>query len=95
VIALRNGYHGGTSGTMGLTSPHTWKFNVPHSFGIQHAQMPDTYRGPYGRDDPDAGRKYALDVNNLIQFGTSAGSPPLSPNPSREWAGRWCSPMGI
>lgn len=71
VIALRNGYHGGTSGTMGLTSPHTWKFNVPHSFGIQHAQMPDTYRGPYGRDDPEAGRKYAQDVNNLIQFGTS------------------------
>jgi alanine-glyoxylate transaminase/(R)-3-amino-2-methylpropionate-pyruvate transaminase len=33
--------------------------------------MPDTYRGPYGKDDAEAGRKYADDVKNLIQFGTS------------------------
>ena len=71
LIALRNAYHGGSQSTMGLTSHHTWKFNVPHSFGLQHAIMPDTYRGPYGKDDPEAGRKYADDVRNLIQFGTS------------------------
>ncbi len=71
VIALRNSYHGGGQSTMGLTSHHTWKFNVPGGFGVQHALMPDTYRGPYGADDPDAGRKYADDVKNLIQFGTS------------------------
>jgi alanine-glyoxylate transaminase/(R)-3-amino-2-methylpropionate-pyruvate transaminase len=71
VIALRNGYHGGSQSTMGLTSHSTWKFNVPHSFGVQHAVMPDTYRGPYGRGEADAGRKYAEDVRSLIQFGTS------------------------
>ena len=71
VIALRNAYHGGSSGTMGLTSHHTWKYNVPHNFGVQHALMPDTYRGPYGQDDPDAGRKYAADIPSLVQFGTS------------------------
>lgn len=71
LIALRNAYHGGSPGTMGLTSHHTWKFNVPHSFGVQHALMPDTYRGPYGKDDREAGRKYADDIRNLIQFGTS------------------------
>jgi alanine-glyoxylate transaminase / (R)-3-amino-2-methylpropionate-pyruvate transaminase len=71
VVALRNGYHGGSQGTMGLTSLRTWKFNVPHSFGVHHAQMPDLYRGPFGKDDPEAGRKYAADVQNLIQFGTS------------------------
>ncbi len=71
LIALRNAYHGGSQSTMGLTSHHTWKFNVPHSFGVQHAIMPDTYRGVYGRDDADAGLKYADDVKNLIQFGTS------------------------
>ena len=71
VMALRNAYHGGSPGTMGLTSHHTWKFNVPHSFGVHHAKMPDTYRGPYGMDDPDAGKKYAADVEELIQFGTS------------------------
>jgi len=71
LIALRNSYHGGSQSTMGLTSHHTWKFNVPHSFGVQHAVMPDTFRGPYGKGDPEAGRKYADDVKNLIQFGTS------------------------
>ena len=71
VIALRNGYHGGTSGTMGLTSHYTWKYNVPHTFGVQHALAPDLYRGPHGRDDPEAGKKYAADVESLIQFGTS------------------------
>ncbi|MCR6654483.1 MAG: aminotransferase class III-fold pyridoxal phosphate-dependent enzyme [Opitutus sp.] len=71
VIALRNGYHGGSSATMGLTSQSTWKFNVPHTFGVHHARMPDTYRGPFGRADADAGKHYAEDVRDLIQFGTS------------------------
>lgn len=71
VLALRNAYHGGSQSTMALTGQQTWKFNTPHGFGVQHAQMPDTFRGPYGQDDPDAGRKYAADVQNLIQFGTS------------------------
>lgn len=71
LIALRNSYHGGSQSTMGLTSHHTWKFNVPHSFGVQHAVMPDTFRGPYDKSDPEAGRKYADDVKSLIQFGSS------------------------
>jgi alanine-glyoxylate transaminase/(R)-3-amino-2-methylpropionate-pyruvate transaminase len=71
MIALRNGYHGGNASGMSLTSHSTWKFNVPHSFGVQHALMPDTFRGPYGKDDPEAGRKYADDVKNLISFGSS------------------------
>jgi alanine-glyoxylate transaminase / (R)-3-amino-2-methylpropionate-pyruvate transaminase len=71
MIALRNAYHGGSASTMGLTSHHTWKFNVPHSFGVQHSILPDLYRGPHGKDDPQAGKKYAEDVRSLIQFGTS------------------------
>lgn len=70
VIALRNAYHGGTPGTMALTSHHTWKFNVPHAFGVHHSLAPDTYRGPWGADDPDAGRKYADDVAETIAFAT-------------------------
>ncbi len=71
MIALRNGYHGGSQSTMGLTSHHTWKFNVPHGFGVQHAVLPDLYRGPHGKDDPEAGRKYADDIRSLVQFGSS------------------------
>ena len=71
VIALRNGYHGGNASGMSVTAHSTWKFNVPHSFGVHHAIAPDPYRGLYGRNDPDAGKKYAADVKQLIDFATS------------------------
>ncbi|MGH7938573.1 MAG: aspartate aminotransferase family protein, partial [Chthoniobacterales bacterium] len=71
VIALRNAYHGGNASGMGLTAHGTWKFNVPHSFGVHHAIAPDPYRGAWGRDDPEAGKKYAADVKNLIEYATS------------------------
>jgi alanine-glyoxylate transaminase/(R)-3-amino-2-methylpropionate-pyruvate transaminase len=71
VIALRNGYHGGNQSAMGLTSHSTWKFNVPHSFGVHHAMTPDPYRGPWGRNDPDAGKNYAADIKSLIDYATS------------------------
>jgi alanine-glyoxylate transaminase/(R)-3-amino-2-methylpropionate-pyruvate transaminase len=56
---------------MGLTAHRTWKFNVPHSFGVHHAITPDPYRGLWGRDDIDAGKKYAADVKDLLDFATS------------------------
>jgi alanine-glyoxylate transaminase/(R)-3-amino-2-methylpropionate-pyruvate transaminase len=71
VIALRNGYHGGNASGMSVTSHSKWKFNVPHSFGVHHAVAPYPYRGAYGADDPDAGRKYASDVQSLIEHATS------------------------
>src|SRR5678810_784907 len=64
VIALRNAYHGGNASGMSLTAQSTWKYNVPHSFGVHHAAVPDPYRGPYGRNDMEAGKKYAADVKN-------------------------------
>jgi len=71
IIALRNAYHGLANQTMGLTALHTWKYPLPHGFGVHHAIFPDRFRGPYGYDDPDAGAKYAADVVDLIKFGTS------------------------
>lgn len=70
VVALRNAYHGGSSGTMGLTAHSTWKFNVPHSFGVHHALAPDPYRGPWSKEDPAAAVKYAADVRELIGYAT-------------------------
>lgn len=69
-VALRNAYHGGGASTMQLTAVSTWKYNYPHSFGIHHALNPDPYRGPWGRDDPRAGEKYAAEVANLIDYAT-------------------------
>ncbi len=71
VIALRNAYHGGNAVTMGLTAHRTWKFNVPHSFGIHHAIVADPYRGAWDRDDPQAGKKYAADVKSVVDYATS------------------------
>jgi alanine-glyoxylate transaminase/(R)-3-amino-2-methylpropionate-pyruvate transaminase len=70
MIALRNAYHGGNASGMGVTAHSTWKYNVPHSFGVHHAIAPYPYRGPYGYDDADAGRKYANDVKEVIDFAT-------------------------
>jgi alanine-glyoxylate transaminase/(R)-3-amino-2-methylpropionate-pyruvate transaminase len=71
VIALRNGYHGGTQGSMGLTSYSTWKYSVPHGFGVHHAVVPDRYRGQWGYDDGNAGAMYAKDVQDVIQRASS------------------------
>ena len=70
IVALRNCYHGGSPASMGLTAHSTWKFNYPHNFGIHHAINADPYRGPFGRDDPEAGVKYAADIQNLIEHTT-------------------------
>ena len=70
IIALRNAYHGGNASGMSVTAHSTWKYNVPHSFGVHHAIAPYQYRGPFGYDDPNAGKKYADDVKNLIDYAT-------------------------
>ena len=69
LIALRNGYHGGNASGMALTAHSTWKFNVPHSFGVHHAIAPDMYRGVFA-GDADAGKKYAADVKSVIDYAT-------------------------
>jgi alanine-glyoxylate transaminase / (R)-3-amino-2-methylpropionate-pyruvate transaminase len=71
VIALRNGYHGGSQGAMGLTAHSTWKYSVPQGFGVHHSVVPDRYRGHFGYDDPESGAKYALDVKDVIERGSS------------------------
>jgi alanine-glyoxylate transaminase/(R)-3-amino-2-methylpropionate-pyruvate transaminase len=70
IIALRNAYHGGNHATMGVTAHSTWKYNIPQTFGVHHALAPYPYRGPYGYDDAAAGRKYANDVKELIDYAT-------------------------
>jgi alanine-glyoxylate transaminase/(R)-3-amino-2-methylpropionate-pyruvate transaminase len=70
VVALRNAYHGMSNFTMGMTALHTWKQPMPMGFGIHHARLPDRFRGPWGYDDADAGRKYAEDVLETIRAST-------------------------
>lgn len=66
-IVVDVGYHGNTTSLIEI-SPY--KHAGPGGSGPPHfvhtAIMPDVYRGPYKKDDPDAGRKYALHVSELI-----------------------------
>ncbi|XP_043228199.1 alanine--glyoxylate aminotransferase 2, mitochondrial-like isoform X1 [Amphibalanus amphitrite] len=48
IVSLRNCYHGMGPNCMALTAHNTWKFNVPHMFGVHHAMNPDPYRGLWG-----------------------------------------------
>jgi alanine-glyoxylate transaminase/(R)-3-amino-2-methylpropionate-pyruvate transaminase len=70
LLALRNAYHGGSASTMGLTAESTWKYNYAHGFGVHHARNADPYRGPWGYGDPEAGARYAADLEDLIMTAT-------------------------
>jgi len=60
VVVLDGGYHGNTTTLIDI-SPY--KFNGPGGDGappwVHVLPLPDTYRGKYRRDDPQAGEKFA------------------------------------
>ncbi len=70
VIALRNGYHGGSPTSMGLTSHATWKFPQQVSHGIHHAINPDPYRSPFRGTPEEIASRSAADIKDLIRFST-------------------------
>ena len=71
VISLRNGYHGGTQATMGLTAHGSWKFKSNPTVGVKHATPAYCYRCPYGLEYPSCDLKCARDVEDLIRYETS------------------------
>ena len=96
VIALRNAYHGGSPSSMALTSHHTWKFNVPHSFGVHHARDAGsataarsawTIRTPGKNTPPTSAKPSATPPRER--------SPRSSPSRSRASAAPSFSPMAI
>ncbi|QXD17048.1 aminotransferase class III-fold pyridoxal phosphate-dependent enzyme [Rhodocaloribacter litoris] len=74
VVVLDGAYHGNLSSLIDL-SPY--KFDGPGGAGAPpHTHvvpMPDPYRGPYRRDDPDAGTKYAAHVAEAVEEIAAAG----------------------
>jgi 4-aminobutyrate aminotransferase-like enzyme/Ser/Thr protein kinase RdoA (MazF antagonist) len=67
MIVLEAAYHGNTTSLIDL-SPY--KHGGPGGGGtpswVHVAPLPDDYRGPWKRDDPNAGAKYALRVAGII-----------------------------
>jgi 4-aminobutyrate aminotransferase-like enzyme/Ser/Thr protein kinase RdoA (MazF antagonist) len=74
VIVLDHAYHGHTTTLIDI-SPY--KFNGPGGSGrkpwVHVAPLPDDYRGPYRRDDANAGAKYARHVGEILQQTRASG----------------------
>ena len=70
IIALSNGYHGGSQTTMGLTGMGNWRFAYPHSFGVRFAAPGYCYRCPFALEYPSCDMRCARDVARLIDYET-------------------------
>ncbi len=74
MLVLEGAYHGHTTSLIDL-SPY--KHAGPGGSGppdwVHTCPLPDDYRGPYKRDDPRAGEKYARDVKRIIADVASRG----------------------
>ena len=73
-IVLAGAYHGNTGDLIEI-SPY--KFDGPGGSGappfVHSVPLPDVYRGPFRRDDPRAGEKYARPVEQAIAHLQSQG----------------------
>jgi alanine-glyoxylate transaminase/(R)-3-amino-2-methylpropionate-pyruvate transaminase len=70
VIALRNAYHGVTTGTVQLTSHHTWKHSIQQVGGVHHVVCPDPYRSPFSGTPEEIASKSANEIRELIRYAT-------------------------
>jgi alanine-glyoxylate transaminase/(R)-3-amino-2-methylpropionate-pyruvate transaminase len=68
VVAMRNGYHGGTSVPMALTAHGSWKFKTNPNANVLHTHPAYCYRCPYGLEYPSCDLKCAHDIKNVIEY---------------------------
>jgi 4-aminobutyrate aminotransferase-like enzyme/Ser/Thr protein kinase RdoA (MazF antagonist) len=75
VIVLEHAYHGHTTTLIDI-SPY--KFDGPGGSGrrpwVHVAPIADDYRGPYRRDDPERGSRYAAHVADLLARSAASGA---------------------
>ena len=74
MVTPDHGYHGNTTGAIDISA---YKFNAPGGVGqpdwVGLIDTPDDYRGAFRRDDPQAGTKYAAQVDGAVQELTGRG----------------------
>jgi alanine-glyoxylate transaminase/(R)-3-amino-2-methylpropionate-pyruvate transaminase len=70
VIAVRNGYHGGSPSAMGLTSQHTWKYPVLQGTNVHHVECPEPYRSARAGTPEAIAAAAAADIGDLIRYST-------------------------
>jgi alanine-glyoxylate transaminase/(R)-3-amino-2-methylpropionate-pyruvate transaminase len=71
VIALRNGYHGGTGATMRITAVADWKFPADAGVNVRHACPGYCYRCPLGLTYPACDLRCARDIRDTIRLETA------------------------
>jgi len=68
IVVVESAYHGTTTADIEVSA---YKFDGPGGKGaesyIHKVEIPDTYRGRFKATDPDAGKKYAAQVKNVIE----------------------------
>jgi alanine-glyoxylate transaminase/(R)-3-amino-2-methylpropionate-pyruvate transaminase len=70
VIALRNGYHGGSPSSMALNGLHTWKLPTQQSAGVHHAVCPDPYRSAFSGTPAEVAARSVEDLRSVIRAAT-------------------------
>jgi alanine-glyoxylate transaminase/(R)-3-amino-2-methylpropionate-pyruvate transaminase len=70
VIALRNGYHGGSPSAMGLTSHSTWKYPVSGDGHVHHVVNPDPYRSPFHGTPEEIASQSVADIREIVRYST-------------------------
>jgi 4-aminobutyrate aminotransferase-like enzyme/Ser/Thr protein kinase RdoA (MazF antagonist) len=74
ICVVEAAYHGHTSSLIEM-SPY--KYNGPGGQGrpdwVHEVPLPDDYRGPYKRDNPDAGLNYAADAARTMDAAIAGG----------------------
>jgi alanine-glyoxylate transaminase/(R)-3-amino-2-methylpropionate-pyruvate transaminase len=71
ILSLRNGYHGGTSATMGAVAHSSWKFKTNTSVNNKYTTPGYCYRCPLGLVYPTCEVKCARDTEEVIRYETS------------------------
>ncbi len=75
IIVVDVAYHGNTTSLIEI-SPY--KYDGPGGFApppfVHKVPMPDVYRGEYKREDPDAGKRYASFVGEIIRQNGGTGA---------------------
>jgi 4-aminobutyrate aminotransferase-like enzyme len=71
-LVMANAYHGVTDAVAAL-SPYCWPYARPLQPHVQALEAPDTYRGRFRADDPEAAAHYAADAHRAISALQASG----------------------
>ncbi|HEX2450759.1 MAG TPA: aspartate aminotransferase family protein [Gemmatimonadales bacterium] len=70
VVAVKNGYHGGSPSSMALNGLYTWKLPTQQSSAVHHAACPDPYRSAFRGSAAEVAAQSVDELRSLIRAAT-------------------------